>query len=62
VVTHRAREKFTTPGEESGRRRKAIGKERNPSYKKKGKILHGNPRALNSGKKALNDDANISND
>ena len=35
VVTHRAREKCTPPGDASGRRRKAIGKERNPSSKKK---------------------------
>ena len=43
-------------GLESNRER-----EKSIIQKKKGKI-HGNPRALNSGKKALNDDANIYND
>jgi len=53
----------TTAGEASGRRRKAIAEKREIHRpKKKEKSKSGNPRALNSGKKAVNDDANISND
>jgi len=61
--TARARKMHTTGRRE--REKEESNRKREKSIiqkKKKGKILRGNPRALNSGKKAVNDDANISND
>jgi hypothetical protein len=63
VVTHHAREKCTPPGFEESGRWKAIGKrEKSIVQKKKEKSSTEIRAPLNSGKKAVNDDANISND
>ena len=63
VVTHRAREKCTPPGFEESGRWKAIGKREKSIFQKKKEKSSTEIRApLNSGKKAVNDDANISND